>query len=100
MNKTDVAKLLTIASAVDNRRITEAAVNVWHDLIGHLDAEVAFEALRSFRRTQPGVYLEPGHILAEIRKAKDAQGVSYHPAPPPGKRYAVDVMNDYRELQQ
>lgn len=98
MNRSEVGKILAVAAVVDNRTVDREAVAVWHDLIGHLTAEEAVDALRRFRQNSPGVYLEPGHLLSEIKNRKAGHGVSYHPPAPVGTRYAVDVMD--QELEQ
>lgn len=63
MNLSETAKFLATVSVIDNRRTDDAAVKVWNSIIGDIPAPVAMEALRRFRRDQPGVYLEPGYIV-------------------------------------
>lgn len=96
MNKTEVSKLLTIASAIDHRTITPEIVNVWHSIIGDVPFDEAQDALTAHRRTRPGVYFEPGHVVEQrrLRIARDREMNGLHPAPPPGKRWAVDVIEN------
>ena len=62
MNKAEVAELLAIASVVDNRTVATETVNVWHAAIGHIDYDVAVEALNLFRQESTD-YLVPAHIV-------------------------------------
>lgn len=79
MNKSDVAKVLTIASAVDNRRVEPETVNAWFELIGDLSVEVAVEAVRLHQRESDD-YLMPVHVrrnaarvLRELDRGKNVQ---------------------------
>jgi hypothetical protein len=96
VNKQEVGKLLTVVALVDNREINLAVVDVWHDLLSDLAVDEANEALRKFRRENPGVYLEPGHIYQIAQKARAAAASSdggiLRPPAPFGKRYAVDAI--------
>ncbi len=61
MNKTEMAQLLTIASAIDNRKLSPEAVEAWHMVIGDIDIEVAVEAVKQHFDTSTE-YLIPNHI--------------------------------------
>jgi hypothetical protein len=61
VNKSDVAKILTIASAVDNRTVAPETVNAWFELIGYLSVDVALEAVRMHQRDSQD-YLMPIHV--------------------------------------
>lgn len=80
MRRADVARLLTIAAAVDNRNLDgvqgDAAVGAWGQVIGHLGFEECVAAVAQHRRTAPGVYLEPGHVLAIVEAAAPADDIS------------------------
>jgi len=67
MNKTQVAKLLTIASAVDNRRVEPETVNAWFELIGDLPVDVALQAVRMHQR-ESDEYLMPVHVRRNALK--------------------------------
>ena len=65
----DEAKgLVALASAVDNRQITDITVNEWMHALHDLEIGDCVEALREHRREKPGVYLEPGHIAAGVKR--------------------------------
>ncbi len=67
MTQTEVYELLVLASVVDNRIVTEATARVWHQAIGHLERQVAVEAMYDhFRKSTD--YLLPGHITAGVRR--------------------------------
>lgn len=78
MLASEVAALLTIAAAVDHRRLDgdagRAAVAVWADALEGLGFEECKAAIREHRLTAPGVYLEPGHIwqLAQASRSSRA----------------------------
>ena len=93
MTLTEMAQLLTFAAAVDSRKVTDPMVLVWHQIIGDLDYGVACVALQEHRRNCPGVYLEPGHILSQVKiaVAKRRELHGFHPKAPAGLTWAVDV---------
>ena len=80
MNKTEVAKLLTMASAIDNRTVGTETVEAWFMVIGDLDFEDSTTVMfQHFRNSNE--YLTPRQIilgvdelnrkrLAEVRKAE------------------------------
>jgi hypothetical protein len=74
MLKSEVAQLLAKAALIDNRKIDAATVEAWHEVIGHVDYDVALLALTIHRRTS-SEYLMPAHIIANLRKARDQQSV-------------------------
>ena len=89
----EVAKLLTTAGLIDGRTLTEAEVNLWHRLIGHLDAGQAMDAL--LEHLQESSYpVKPADIIQRARQARarrqEREGI--HPRPPAGRRWAVDVI--------
>jgi hypothetical protein len=63
----DVIDILSAAAAVDRRTVGESEVFMWHQIIGHLDKTLALQAVVEHFREQPGVWLEPGHIVANVR---------------------------------
>jgi hypothetical protein len=63
----DVIDLLTIVAVADKRTIGEADVVLWEKLLGHLDKDDCTDAIMAFRGEQPGVWLEPGHILQRVK---------------------------------
>ena len=67
MDRNDIIDLLTIVQAGDNRTVGQPEVNLWHQLLGHLDRDDCTDAIMAHRREQPGQWLEPGHILQRVR---------------------------------
>jgi hypothetical protein len=69
MRKQDTEYLLTKIAAVDNRIVTDETVETWHEIIGHLSAEVADRSLLKARQDQAINWIEPRHIVAKARDA-------------------------------
>ena len=104
MDHRETEQLLILASAIDSRRVTNVMVSAWQAVladVAYTDAEVALVA---HRRAQPGVYLEPGHIVqqAKIERFLRRERDGIHPPPPPGKRWAVDAIEStpLRQVQK
>jgi|GEM_PF-2679158 len=94
MNQQDAFKLLARASAIDNRKVTDLAAAVWSDTLLDMPYEEASGLMDEFRRENPDTYLAPGHLVKQkrIRIARNRELNGPHPAPPPGKRWAADVI--------
>lgn len=96
MNQQEAFKLLTRASTVDNRNVTQIAATVWADTLPDMPYTEAASLLDEWRRENPGVYFEPGHLrqqkLMRVARGREINGP--HPAPPPGTRWAVDVIEN------
>lgn len=96
MNLEQTAKLLTVVAVIDSRTVTDQAVEVWHEVLANITLDDAHLALSEFRKTKPGVYLEPGHLYQIARNARLAAQISdrgiARPPAPDGKRYAVDAI--------
>ena len=94
MDKRETEQLLIQASAIDSRRVVEPAVIAWQAILSDITYADAQRALVQHRRDQPGVYLEPGHIVQQVRIARqrhrEVHGI--HPPPPPGQRWAVQAI--------
>lgn len=67
MTPDDVIDVLSAVAAVDRRTVGEADVIMWHQIIGHLPKDLALQAVVDHFREHPGVWLEPGHIVAGVR---------------------------------
>jgi len=67
MNKTEVAKLLTMASAIDNRTVGTETVEAWFIVIGEFDFEDASEAMFTHFRSSDE-YLTPHKIVLGLEK--------------------------------
>jgi hypothetical protein len=68
MNKVDVAKLLTRASAVDNRVVTEETVEAWYEILCDVYYPAAVDAINEHFKTSTE-YLLPGHIVAGAKRS-------------------------------
>lgn len=74
MNKTEMAQVLTIASAIDNRKLSPEAVEAWFMVIGDIDYDVAVEAVKQHFDSSTD-YLIPNHIrvlATKIVKMREA----------------------------
>lgn len=67
MNRNEVIDVLTAVAAADRRTVGEADVTVWCAVIGDLPKEDALRAVVDHFRECPGVWLEPGHVVAGVR---------------------------------
>lgn len=63
MNVQQTTELLLRIQVIDNRRVEEATVLAWHELVGDLDYAVAIEAVRVHQR-ESTAYLLPAHVRA------------------------------------
>ena len=55
----------------DNRQVDRLVIEYWWELIGNLHHEDALAAVNFHRLEHPGVWLEPGHIKAGAKRARD-----------------------------
>ena len=69
MDSSDIIDLLTIVAVADKRTIGEADVVLWRQTLGYLNKDDCVDAIMAHRREQPGVWLEPGHVLQRVRAA-------------------------------
>jgi hypothetical protein len=67
MTPEDVIDLLTAVAVVDRRTVGESDIHLWHEILGDIPKDLALQAVIDHRREQPGVWLEPGHIVAGVR---------------------------------
>lgn len=69
MNKSEVARLIGYISAgFDNRKLSEATVDVWTAELADVAADDALQAVRThFRKPSPRDYLSLDVLLEEIR---------------------------------
>lgn len=67
MNRIEVARLLTNASAYDNRIVTEETIIAWHDVLLNVDYRNAQIAMREhFQKS--GEYLQVHHIIGGAKR--------------------------------
>jgi len=55
----------------DNRQVDRLVLEYWWELIGNLDFEDTKQAVNFHRLEQPGKWLEPGHVVAGSKRARD-----------------------------
>jgi len=60
--ESEAAVLLAAAAAVDNRIVTDATATEWARALQPYSLDECLAALRQFRASTVGIYLEPGHI--------------------------------------
>lgn len=110
MDRGEIAKLLTQASLVDNRRISEAHVEQWWRILnGCSFAEAEHAIVEHFRTSSE--YLQPRHVMtivkakreaaAEVRHQKQLDAAYTPKGDYPGKPDNFDELLDfYRKLSQ
>lgn len=104
MNKLETAKLLTAASLIDNRIVTEEHVDQWHKILIHAEYEECVAAMEEHYRSSEH-YLMPTAIMALVRKARNERAEQKHhqarveqtfdPAIHKGKPANMDAMVDF-----
>jgi hypothetical protein len=67
MDRDEIIDLLTIVQASDQRTVGDPEIKVWHELLGRYDRDDCVDAIMWHRRERPGVWLEPGHVVARVR---------------------------------
>jgi hypothetical protein len=72
--KSETAQLLGKAALIDNRKVDAATVEAWHEIIGHIDYRTALTSL-TIHRASSAEYLQPAHIIANLRKARDQRAI-------------------------
>lgn len=67
MKISETASVIEFLSLTDNRKITEDGIKAWHELIGHLDADVARRAAAMAKQDEKIDWVEPKHIVGKAR---------------------------------
>jgi hypothetical protein len=89
MDKRETAMIVARVADIDRRTLSDTIVETWHEIIGHLDYEVARRALTLVARESPET-IKPAHLVraagaaraeiererrrADRQRAVDAQG--------------------------
>jgi len=73
MTLDQVAAVLAKVQLGDNRQVDRTVLAFWAEAIGDQHYDDALQAVTLHRREQPGVWLEPGHIISGARRAKEAR---------------------------
>lgn len=71
MTKAELKELMEYLSAIDNRQLSPEKLQVWFDLIGYLDFDIAKEAVLMAQREASISYVEPKHIIAFSARIKE-----------------------------
>jgi hypothetical protein len=83
MTKTELKELMEYLSAIDNRQLTAEKLQVWFDLVGYLDFDLAKNAVIEAQRDETLNYVEAKHVIAyahrikEQKRAEQTRGTSY-----------------------
>ena len=112
MNREETAKVMTEASLIDNRRITEPHVEQWHRTLYDLSFEECQKAVVDHYK-ETNDWLQPSHIRKLVKKQRElvaeqkqqkALVDAYSPKPDvvyPGKPKNFEEMTEFwKELQK
>lgn len=72
MDKLQINKLLVQMSYVDQRKIDDYTIEMWHRIIGHEDYEIASQAVPACY-AESNEYLTPHRVLVMIKKLREDQ---------------------------
>jgi len=86
MELTEIGKLLRLVAATDGRTPPDRTVAVLLETIlpGGMTYDDAEAALIEHRRDQPGVFLEPGHLIVGVRRIQRQRLAAAGEPPIPG----------------
>lgn len=71
MEEREAFQLLTLASARDNRTVSQSVAAVWASDLEDVVLEDAVAALTLHYRERPDVWLQPGHVIAGARRVRE-----------------------------
>jgi hypothetical protein len=71
VNEPEAFQLLTLASARDNRTVSQSVAKVWAADLEQIPLPIAIEALTLHYREQPDKWLQPGHVVAGARRVRE-----------------------------
>lgn len=72
MNLEQTAALLARVQVIDNRKVDEATVLAWQELLGDVDYPAALEAVKLHFR-ESTAYLLPAHVRANVTRIMTAE---------------------------
>ena len=87
--------LLTYVAAADRRTIGDTDVKVWLDAATDAawpSMTAAYRAVVKHRNEQPGKWLEPGHVTAQIERVRRHASSTYQR--PTDQQIPMDVLSD------
>jgi hypothetical protein len=73
MTRDEVIDVLTVVAAATRRTVGAADVDIWQEVMGHCDKQLSLKAVRAHLRERPGVWLEPGHVVAGVRAIRNEE---------------------------
>ena len=79
MNELEAFKLLTLASARDNRTVSQSVAAVWAGDLDRVTFADGVDALTLHYREKPDVWLQPGHVVAGAYRVRDARAIAQGP---------------------
>lgn len=93
MNRDEIKLILRMASVVhpQGRWADSAVIDLWGDLLADVNAADGVAAMRHHLRSS-GLPPKPSDIATFASRVVAERG--RHPAPPPGRRYAVDIIEE------
>jgi len=80
MTRSEMAKVLAKIQLGDNRQVDALVLEEWFDTLGHLLFVDAIAAVTEHRRTTSD-WLTPAHIVAGVRRVKEARNPSNDTTP-------------------
>lgn len=73
MSAEELKKLLWRINSLDHRKLSDAVFKAWWPLVEHVEYDDAVEAVNTHFRDLPGVYLQPGHVVAGAKRIARAR---------------------------
>ncbi|TFD80696.1 hypothetical protein E3T54_02845 [Cryobacterium sp. Sr8] len=70
MNEPEAFRLLTLASARDNRSVSQSVAMVWAADLARVSITDATAALTLHYQERPDVWLQPGHVITGARRVQ------------------------------
>jgi hypothetical protein len=67
VNVQQTTELLVLIQIIDNRRVDEAVVIAWHELLDDVEFDAAREALKLHRR-ESTEWVTPAHVRANVTR--------------------------------
>lgn len=95
MNLEETSKVLGKLALYDNRKVGQADVLAWHEVLGRLDLRDCLEAVtvhysESSQRAMPADIRKLAIVIRDQRKSREAKFAL--PAPPPARSAAVTAL--------
>ncbi|WP_290809189.1 hypothetical protein [Herbiconiux sp.] len=96
MNEKETRALLTQLSAIDNRVVTDLAVAVWNRVLARFDWDTEVLPALDGAIESARFDIRPADIVDQIKigRARRRELHGLHPTPPPGRRWAVDAIEN------